>query len=109
MTYLYLALAIIFEVIGTSFLKMSNGFTHIPASIVVVLGYGLAFYFLGLTLKTLPIGTTYAIWAGVGIILLALIGWVFFKQPPDLAAWIGMLLIIAGVVVIQLFSKTTQH
>lgn len=109
MVYIYLALAIVFEVIATSFLKLSNGFTHIPASIVVVVGYGLAFYFLALTLESLPLGITYAIWAGVGIILLALIGWLFFQQTPDLAAWIGMILIISGVVVIQLFSKTTSH
>lgn len=109
MVYLYLSLAIVFEVIATSFLKLSNGFTHIPASIVVVVGYALAFYFLALTLKQLPIGITYAIWAGVGIILLALIGWMFFDQKPDLAAWVGMGLIVSGVVVIQLFSKTTAH
>ncbi len=109
MVYLYLTLAIISEVVATSFLKLSNGFTHLPASIVVVVGYGLAFYFLALTLKTLPLGIAYAIWAGVGIILLALIGWVFFQQKPDIAAWIGMLLIVSGVAVIQLFSKTTSH
>ena len=109
MTYLYLALAILFEVIATSFLKLSQGFTHIPASIVVIVGYALAFYFLGLTLKQLPLGITYAIWAGVGIILLALIGWLFFDQTPDIAAWIGMGMIISGVVIIQLFSKTTSH
>ena len=106
MAYLFLSLAIVFEVIATSFLKLSNGFSHLPASLVVVIGYGLAFYFLGLTLKYLPIGLTYAIWAGVGIVLLAIIGMVFFKQVPDLAGWIGMALIISGVIVIHVFSKT---
>lgn len=109
MVYLYLGLAIIFEVVATSFLKLTEGFTQLWPSVVVVIGYGLAFYFLSLTIKTLPIGITYAIWAGLGIILVALIGMVFFKQMPDAAAWIGMGLIILGVVVIQVFSKTASH
>lgn len=109
MVYLYLSLAIVFEVVATSFLKLSNGFTHWPSSLVVVVGYGLAFYFLSLTLKELPIGLTYAIWAGVGIILLALIGWWFFNQKLDLAAWIGMGLIVLGVIIINVFSKSSMH
>lgn len=109
MVYVFLGLAIVFEVVATSFLKLSEGFTNLWPSVVVVVGYGLAFFFLGLTLKYLPIGITYAIWAGLGIILLAIIGMVFFKQIPDLAAWIGMGLIMAGVIVIQLFSKTASH
>ncbi|WP_321323986.1 multidrug efflux SMR transporter [Thiomicrorhabdus sp.] len=109
MVYLYLGLAIFFEVVATSFLKLTEGFTNLWPSVIVVVGYGLAFYFLGLTLKHLPIGITYAIWAGLGIILLAIIGMVFFKQVPDMAAWIGMALILAGVVVIQVFSKTSAH
>jgi len=109
MVYVFLGLAIIFEVVATSFLKLSEGFTNLWPSVIVVVGYALAFYFLGLTLKQLPIGITYAIWAGLGIILLAVIGMVFFKQIPDTAAWIGMGLIMAGVVVIQVFSKTSSH
>lgn len=109
MVYVYLGLAILFEVIATSFLKLSEGFSNFWPSVVVVIGYGLAFFFLSLTLKTLPIGITYAIWAGLGIILLAIIGMVFFKQIPDAAAWIGMGFILTGVVVIQVFSKTVSH
>lgn len=109
MVYIYLGLAIIFEVVATSFLKLTEGFTQFWPSVAVVIGYGLAFYFLSLTIKTIPIGISYAIWAGLGIILVALIGMVFFKQMPDAAAWIGMALIILGVVVIQVFSKTASH
>lgn len=109
MVYLFLGLAIFFEVLATSFLKLSEGFTQLVPSVIVVVGYALAFYFLGLTLKELPLGITYAIWAGSGIVLLAIIGIVFFKQMPDLAAWIGMGFILSGVIIIQVFSKTSSH
>lgn len=109
MAYLYLALAIIFEVIATSALKASNEFTRLVPSIVVVVGYSSAFYLLTLVLRTIPLGITYAVWSGVGIILVALVGFVFYKQTPDVPAVIGMILIIAGVAVIHLFSKTINH
>jgi len=109
MGYLYLGIAIICEVIGTSALQASNGFTKIFPSIIVVLGYGVAFYLLGFALKFMPIGIAYAIWAGLGIVLIAIIGAIVFKQIPDLPAVLGMGLIILGVLVIHLFSKTAGH
>ena len=105
MSYLYLAIAIVCEVIGTSALKATEGFTRVGPSIVVVVGYGLAFYFLSLTLKTVPVGVAYAIWSGAGVALITLIGWLVFKQRLDLPAILGILLIVAGVVVIQFFSQ----
>jgi small multidrug resistance pump len=107
--YVYLALAIAAEVIATSALKASEGFTRTGPSLLVAAGYGVAFYFLSLTLKTVPVGVAYAIWSGAGIVLIALIGWAVLKQPLDLPAMIGMGLIVAGVVVIQLFSKAAAH
>ena len=109
MGYLYLGIAIISEVIGTSALQASNGFTKIMPSVLVVLGYGAAFYFLGLTLKYMPVSIAYAIWAGLGIVLIAIVGAIMFKQTPDIPAVIGMGLIILGVLVIHLFSKTAPH
>ncbi len=109
MGYWYLAIAIIAEVIATSALKSSEEFTKLVPSLVVIIGYIVAFYFLALVLKTVPIGIAYAIWAGMGIILVAIVGAVTFKQIPDLAALIGMALIIAGVVVMHVFSKTISH
>jgi small multidrug resistance pump len=107
--YVYLALAIAAEVIATSALKASEGFTRPGPSLLVAAGYGVAFYFLSLTLKTVPVGVAYAIWSGAGIVLIALIGWVVLKQPLDLPAMLGMALIVAGVAVIQLFSKAGAH
>ena len=104
--YLYLGIAIAAEVIATSALKASDGFTRLLPSVVVALGYGVAFYFLSLVLKTVPVGVAYAIWSGAGIVLIGLIGWLVLKQPLDLPAALGMGLIIAGVAVIQLFSRT---
>jgi small multidrug resistance pump len=109
MTYFYLALAIVFEVIATSSLKTSQGFTKPLPSIVSVIGYLVTFYFLALTLRTMPIGIAYAIWSGVGILLLAAIDWIWFRQALDLPAIIGLGLIILGVVTVNLFSKTLQH
>ena len=109
MGYVYLAIAILSEVIGTGALKASESFTKLGPSIIVVLGYGAAFYFLSLVLKTIPVGIAYAIWAGMGIVLIAIIGAVVFKQIPDLPAVIGMALIVSGVVVINVFSKTVSH
>ncbi len=106
MGYLYLGIAVAAEVIATSALKASDGFTRLLPSLVVVVGYGIAFYFLSLVLKTVPVGVAYAIWSGAGIVLIGLIGWLVLKQPLDLPAALGMGLIIAGVAVIQLFSRT---
>ncbi|KGM06828.1 Ethidium bromide-methyl viologen resistance protein EmrE [Methylophaga thiooxydans] len=109
MTYLYLAIAIIAEVAATSALKASEEFTRLVPSVIVVVGYCIAFYFLTLVLRVIPIGITYAIWSGVGIVLVALVGFLLYKQTPDIPAIIGMGLIILGVVVINVFSKTISH
>jgi len=107
--YLFLLLAILFETVATSSLKASEQFTKLIPSLITVIGYIAAFYFLSLTLKTIPVGIAYAIWSGIGIVLITLAGIFLFKQVPDLPAIIGLLLIIAGVVVINVFSKTTAH
>lgn len=109
MTYLYLAIAIIAEVAATSALKASEEFTRLFPSLIVVAGYGIAFYFMTLVLRVIPIGITYAIWSGVGIVLVAVVGFILYKQIPDISAILGMGLIIAGVVVIHVFSKTINH
>jgi small multidrug resistance pump len=105
-SYFYLAIAIVAEVIGTSALKATEGFTRLVPSAVVVVGYGVAFYFLALALKHIPVGVAYAIWSGVGIALITLIGWIVFKQSLDAAALAGIGLIVLGVIVIQVFSRT---
>ena len=109
MGYLYLGIAVAAEVIATSALKASDGFTRPLPTVVVALGYGIAFYFLSLVLKTVPVGVAYAIWSGAGIVLIGLIGWLVLKQPLDLPAMLGMGLIVAGVAVIKLFSRTAAH
>lgn len=109
MTFVYLVLAIVAEVIATSALKASVGFTRPLPSVVVVVGYGLAFYLLSLVLRTLPVGVAYAIWAGLGIVLVTLVGIVIFGEKPDLPAVIGISLIVAGVVMLQMFSKMNVH
>ena len=108
MSYLYLTIAILAEVIGTSALKAAEGFTRPLPSLVVVAGYGTAFYFLSLALKFIPVGIAYAIWSGVGVALITLIGWLLFKQRLDLPALGGITLIVAGVVVIQLSSTIAR-
>ncbi len=108
MAYIYLAIAIVAEVAATSALKASAEFTKWLPSLVVVTGYGIAFYFMTLTLRTIPIGITYAIWSGLGIVLVALVGALLYKQTPDIPAIIGMVLIILGVVVIHVFSNTVN-
>jgi small multidrug resistance pump len=107
--WVLLGIAIVAEVIGTSFLKASDGFTRLWPSAVVVVSYCIAFYFLGLTLKTMPVGIAYAVWAGAGIALIALIGWVIFGQALDVPAAIGISLIVAGIVVLQLFSGSVKQ
>ena len=106
---IYLAVAIISEVIATSALKSSNGFTNLWPSVLVVVGYGIAFYMLSLVLETMNVGLAYAIWAGLGIVLVSIVGAVMYKQVPDLPAIIGMVLIVVGVVIINVYSKTTGH
>jgi len=107
--YLYLTIAIITEVIGTNALKASEEFTKIIPSIIVVAGYGVTFYCMTLLLRTLPVGIMYALWSGLGIVLVTITGAFIYKEIPDVPAVIGMGLIIAGVVVINIFSKTTAH
>jgi small multidrug resistance pump len=109
MSYLYLAIAIVSEVIGTSALKSSEEFTKLVPSLVVVAGYASAFYFLTLTLRTIPVGIAYALWAGIGIVLICGVSWIVFKQALDWPAMIGVALIAAGVVVINGFSGTVHH
>lgn len=109
MPYVSLAIAIVAEVIGTSALKASEGFSKTLPSVITVIAYGAAFYCLSLTLKTIPVGVAYAIWSGAGIALIAIVGWVMFGQKLDAAAIIGMGLIVAGVVVMQVFSKASAH
>ena len=107
MPYLFLSVAIVSEVIATTALKASAEFTKPVPSVIVVVGYAVSFYLLTLVLRSLPVGITYAIWAGMGIFLIATIGALYYKEIPDLPAIIGMVLIIAGVVILQGFSKTT--
>ena len=107
--WIFLIVAIVSEVVATSALKSSEGFTRLWPSLVVVVGYLLAFYLLSLTLKTIPVGVAYAIWSGVGIVLIALSGWFFLGQSLDAPAIIGLSLIVAGVVVINVFSHTVTH
>jgi len=107
--YAILTLAILAEVIATSALKACEGFTRLVPSAVVVLGYAAAFYFLSLVLDRIPIGVAYAIWAGGGVVLVAVAGWLVYGQRPDFAATIGMALILSGVLVINLLSKTGGH
>lgn len=109
MKYLFLALAIIFEVVGSSFIKASDGFTKLFPTTIVAVAYLICFYFLSLALKTIPLGIAYAIWGGLGIVLTAIISVLVFKQKLDIPAIIGIVLIVAGVVVMNFFSKSTAH
>jgi small multidrug resistance pump len=109
MKWAYLLVAICAEVAATSALKASAGFTRLTPSIAVVIGYCVAFYFLSLTLDTIPVGISYAIWSGIGIVLISIIGWLCFGQHLDAPAVAGIALIIAGVAVINLLSKTASH
>lgn len=107
--WLALAIAISGEEIATTALKASNEFTRIIPSLIVVIGYGTAFYFMAISLRVLPVGIMYGIWSGMGIVLVSIIGWLVYKQTLDLPSMIGMGLIIAGVFVINLFSKSVGH
>lgn len=109
MGFWYLTISIIAEVIGTMTLKASNGFTNLVPSTICAISYVMAFYFFSLVLKTVPVGIAYAIWAGMGIVLVALISAIIYRQIPDIFALAGMALIISGVMVINIFSKMTHH
>ncbi|WP_368641418.1 multidrug efflux SMR transporter [Castellaniella ginsengisoli] len=109
LSWIYLSIAILAEVIATSALKVSDGFTRPLPSAITAIGYGLAFYLLALTLKTIPVGIAYAVWSGVGIVAIALIGYFFFGQVLDAAALIGIGLILAGVLVLNVFSGAGGH
>lgn len=109
MNYLMLAIAIVAEVCATTAMKQSDGFTRIPWTAITVIGYGVAFYFLSLTLRTIPTGIAYAIWSGAGIFLISAAAWAFQGQKLDTAAVIGMGLIVAGVIVMNAFSNASAH
>jgi len=109
MYWILLGFAIVTEVIGTSALKSAEGFTRLLPSVIVIISYSISFYLLSLCLRSIPVGVVYAVWSGIGIILLALIGALFFRQTLDTPAIIGISLILAGVVVINLFSRTTTN
>ncbi len=108
-SWLLLSVAILTEVVATSALKASDGFTKIVPSVLVIVGYVLSFYFLSLALKGIPVGVAYATWAGLGIVLITLIAWVLYGQKLDLGALVGMGFILIGVVIMNLFSNVTPH
>lgn len=107
--WLAIGIAIIAEVIATTSLKASKEFTLLIPSTIVVIGYCVAFYFMTISLRVLPVGIMYAIWSGTGIVLVSLLGWVVYKQTLDIPAILGLGLIIAGVLVINLFSTSVSH
>ena len=109
MHWFCLAIAIVAEVVGTSFLKASAGFTKLLPTVMVAVGYGLAFFFLSLTVDKVPTGIAYAVWSGAGVTLITAIGWLFFGQKLDGPAMVGIGLIVTGVVVLNLFSKSAVH
>jgi small multidrug resistance pump len=107
--YAILFVAIVAEVIATSALNASDGFTRLTPSLITLAGYGLAFFCLSQTLRTIPVGIAYAIWSGVGIVLIAAVGWIWFRQALDVAAMVGIGMILAGVLVINLMSGSVSH
>jgi len=107
--WVWLFVAIVAEVIATTALKSAQGFTRLWPSILVVLGYGIAFYCLSEVVKSLPLALSYAIWSGVGVALIALLGWLLFGQKLDAPALLGLVLIVSGVLVINIFSKVMNH
>lgn len=108
-TLLLLALAIVSEVVATSALKASDGFTRLWPSLVMAVGYAVSFYCMSLAVRALPVGIVYAIWSGVGIVLISAAGWVIFGEKLDLPAIVGLTLIVAGVLVVNLLSETVRH
>ncbi len=109
MNWLYLAIAIGAEVLATSALKATQGFTQWRPSVLAIVGYGCAFFFLSLTLRSIPVGVAYAIWSGVGVVLVSVTSWLLYQQVIDLAAMLGIGLIVSGVLVINLFSTAATH
>jgi len=109
MNWLHLAFAIVAEVAATSALKAAEGFTRLVPSVIVLVGYLTAFYFLSLSLRTIPVGIAYAVWSGVGIALISLIGWIVYDQSLDGPALAGLGLIGSGIVVLNVFSKSVPH
>jgi small multidrug resistance pump len=109
MTYLLLAAAIVAEVVATSALAKTDGFTQLWPSLIAAIGYGIAFFLLSLVTRTIPVGIVYAVWSGAGIVLVAMAGWLLFGQKLDLPAVIGLIMIIAGVLIINLLSKSVGH
>jgi small multidrug resistance pump len=109
MIYIYLAIAIVAEVFATSAMARSDGFTRLWPTLIAAVGYGLAFYLLSLVTRTVPVGIVYAVWSGAGIVLVAAAGWLLFGQKLDLPAIIGLVMIIAGVLIINLVSKSVGH
>ncbi|MDP3938015.1 MAG: SMR family transporter [Deltaproteobacteria bacterium] len=109
MAWLYLGIAIVAEVVATSALKAAEGFSRLGPSVIVVAGYGLAFFFLSLTLRSIPVGVAYAVWSGVGIFLISVIAWMLYGQALDAPAILGLALIVAGVVVLNVFSRSVVH
>jgi len=108
-TYVCLAIAIVAEVIATSALARSESFSRLVPSVVTIAGYIAAFWFLSFPLRSMPTGVVYAIWSGLGIVLITAVSWIWFKQSLDLPAVIGLTLILTGVVVVNLFSKSVSH
>lgn len=107
--YVALGIAIVLEVVATTSLKLSDGFTKLGFGIGALVAYGVCFYFLSQTLRTVPTGIAYAIWSGVGVVLVSLVGWLFLKQRLDGPAILGIGFILAGVVILNVFSKTVAH
>lgn len=109
LSYFYLGLAIIFEVIGTSALKESDSFTRLLPSIITLVAFAASFLLFSLTLRAIPVGIAYAIWAGMGIVLITAVGWLWFRQPLDGPAMVGLALIVGGVIVVNAFSQSLPH
>lgn len=107
--WIFLSAAIVAEVIATSSLKASEGFTRLWPSLIVVVGYAAAFYLLALTLRTIPVGVTYAVWSGAGVVLVTLVAWLIYGQKLDLPTLIGIAFIVTGVMILNLFSKAGTH
>ncbi|MBL3704522.1 QacE family quaternary ammonium compound efflux SMR transporter [Sulfitobacter sp. BDSS02] len=107
--YVYLIMAVLAETVGTSALQASQQFTRFWPSLIVVISYAISFFLLSMTLRVMPVGVVYAIWSGLGILFIAIIGWVLFRQSLDLPAVIGLCMIIGGICIIQLFSSSTTH
>ena len=107
-SYWYLAGAIIAETIGTTALSQTDGFTRLVPSVIVAVAFAISFFLMSLALRVIPVGIAYAIWAGVGIVLITILGWVFLKQRLDAAAFIGIAMIIAGVVTLRVFSSAAD-